>query len=359
MKKRNAAGSNRIFILCLFMAYSSFLIPNSSFSLSLDETITSLSAISQSQPVQFRWDPLFRDGVFNIGDHYGAFSVASREGVNGFLVLNNRELFNVTLPYNDNGRIVFPESFVATLNSAFTRLHENDMSRFRVAAIIIDPGHGGRDPGAIGNVSVNGKNTQVREKDIVLKVGLALRNRLMQTYPDKRILMTRDSDIHRTLDYRSDMANAVTVRDNESIIFISIHANAALNTSARGYEVWHITSGGQPRSLLDTSRSNYSSDINAILNAMLNQEFTSESMLLADMILEGFQGVFGNSLVSRGRKANDWFVVRNSRMPAVLVELGFVSNRQDALLMTSEDGLQKLTQSLYNGIINFIGIFER
>jgi len=52
-------------------------------------------------------------------------------------------------------------------------------------------------------------------------------------------------------------------------------------------------------------------------------------------------------------------VVRNSRMPAVLVELGFVSNRQDASLMTSEDGLQKFTSSLYNGITNFIGIFER
>ncbi|MCL2231247.1 MAG: N-acetylmuramoyl-L-alanine amidase [Treponema sp.] len=312
-----------------------------------------------NQTVQFRWDPLFRDGVFTIGDHYGAFSVARREGETGFLMFNNRELFNVALPYNDNGRLVFPESFVSTLTGTFSRLRENDMSRFRVAVIIIDPGHGGRDPGAVGNISVNGKNTQVREKDIVLNVALRLRDQLIQRYPDKRILMTRDSDVTRTLDYRSDMANAVTVRDNESIIFISIHANAALNTNARGYEVWHITSSGQPRSLLDTSRSSYSPDINAILNRMLNQEFTSESILLADSILQGFQGVFGNTLPSRGRKANDWFVVRNSRMPAVLVELGFVSNRQDAVLMTGEEGLQRLTASLYNGINNFIGIFER
>jgi N-acetylmuramoyl-L-alanine amidase len=92
---------------------------------------------------------------------------------------------------------------------------------------------------------------------------------------------------------------------------------------------------------------------------MLNEEVTTESILLANSILNGFNQVFGNSLPSRGRRANDWFVVRNSRMPAVLVELGFVSNRQDALLMTSEEGLQNLTLSLYNGIANFIGIFER
>jgi len=110
---------------------------------------------------------------------------------------------------------------------------------------------------------------------------------------------------------------------------------------------------------LDTTRHNYSSDINAILNAMLEEEIKTESILLADAVLQGFDDVFGSTLPSRGRKANDWFVVRNSRMPAVLVELGFVSNSQDAQLMTSESGLQQFVNSLYNGITNFIGIFER
>ena len=330
------------------------------FALTLDETIDTLKTISPNEPVQFRWDPLFRDGVFNMGDHYGAFSVAQREGETGHLVFDNRELFNVPLPYNSNGHLIFPENFVVTLKNTFTRLYENDMSRFRVAVIIIDPGHGGKDPGAVGNININGKTVKVNEKDIVLDTGLALRDMLNLAYPDKRILMTRETDIYRTLDQRAEMANAVTVKDNEAVIFISIHANAALNSNARGYEVWHITSStGQRRSLLDTKRHNYSSDINAILNHLLNEEYTTESIMLADLILQGFGNSFGSSLPSRGRKANDWFVVRNSRMPAVLVELGFVSNRQDAILMTSDDGLQKLTESLYNGIVNFIGIFER
>ena len=325
--------------------------------LTLDETISAIKTISPNETVQFRWDPLFRDGSFKLGEHYGSFSAAAKEGETGYLVFDNRELFNVPLPYNNSGSLIFPDNFVSTLKNTFARMYENDLSRFRVAVIIIDPGHGGKDSGAVGNLSVNGKTTQIYEKDIVLKTGLALRDRLTNAYPDKRILMTRDSDKYLTLDQRAEKANAVTVKENEAVIFISIHANYSANSSARGYEVWHITSG-QRRKLLDSSKHNYSSDVHAILNAMLEEEFTTESILLADSILSGLDKSFGSNMPSRGRKANDWFVVRNSRMPAVLVELGFVSNQQDAIYMTGEEGLLKFTDSLYNGIANFIGIFE-
>ncbi|MDR0487746.1 MAG: N-acetylmuramoyl-L-alanine amidase, partial [Treponema sp.] len=148
------------------------------------------------------------------------------------------------------------------------------------------------------------------------------------------------------------------VKENEAVIFISIHANWGGNPNARGYEVWHINSGYR-RTLMDPSKYNYSPDIMAILNAMLEEEYTTESIILADSILQGLGQTLGSSVPSRGRKANDWFVVKNSRMPAVLVELGFVSNPQDVLLMTSDEGLQKLTEAVYKGVKNYIGIFER
>jgi N-acetylmuramoyl-L-alanine amidase len=348
--RNNNLFRNIIFCLSLFISFSLH-------SLSLDETIGTLSSISKNCKVLFRWDPLFRNGIFDFGDHFGVFSTASLEGETGFLLFDNRELFVVPLPYNDKGSLIFPEEFVSALKNTFLRFYEYDITRFRIAAIIIDPGHGGKDPGAVGNVLNNGKNEDIYEKDIVLKTGLKLRELLTQTYPDKNILMTRDSDIYRTLDYRSDMANAVNVTGTEAVIFISIHANYAANTKARGYEVWHITSGYR-RPLLDSSHYNYSSDISAILNAMLEEEYTTESILLADSILHSLGQTFGSTLPSRARKANDWFVVRNSRMPAVLIELGFLSNQQDAAVMTSSDGLQKYARSLYNGIVNFIGIFE-
>ena len=343
---------------CVLFFVICFISVNSLFALSLDETIGELSSISPNDKVQFRWDPLFHNGVFYFGEHYGTFSVETKENKDGYLLFNNRELFNVPMPYNDNGILVFPEAFVSALKNTFTRLHENDISRFRIAAIVIDPGHGGKDSGAVGTLTVNGRSTQIYEKDIVLKAALTLRDLLSQTYPDKRILMTRETDVYLTLDQRADMANSVTVRENEAVIFISIHANGSRNSNARGYEVWHITSGYR-RTLLNPSQHNFSSDITAILNAMLEEEYTTESILLADSILRGLGQNFGNSLPSRGRKANDWFVVRNSRMPAVLVELGFITNNQDAALMTGDEGLKKFTASLYNGITNFIGIFER
>jgi N-acetylmuramoyl-L-alanine amidase len=342
-----------LFVLSLLIPAPRSLL----FSLSIDETLTALSPLLPSNPPQFRWDPLFQNGVFNMGSHSCAFSAATREGETGFLMFDNRELFPVPLPYRDDDRLIFPEAFVATLKDVFTRSFKNDSTRFRIDAIVIDAGHGGKDSGAIGKPAVNGKAMQVIEKDIVLKTALELRNLLKLAYPDKRILMTRETDIFYSLEYRAEVANAVSVKDNEAVIFIAIHANFSNNANARGYEVWHLNSGYK-RPLLLFSQHNYSEDIAPILNAMLEEEYTSESIILADCILRGLKQTLGSQVPSRGRKENDWFVVRNSRMPAVLVELGFVSNPQDAVLMTSEDGLRKLTEALYKGIVEYIRKFE-
>ena len=328
--------------------------------LSLDEALAALNAagVNASSPLEFRWDPFFQGGVFSLGGHSGAFCSAGAAGETGFLLLDNREVFTVPLPYHDLGELVFPETFVTTLRDAFTRSVEDEAAHFRIAAIIIDPGHGGKDPGAIGNPVVNGKTLQVAEKDIVLKVSKQLKTLLDRAYPDKRVLMTRDGDVFRSLEERTSMANSVPLKENEAIIYISIHANYVFNQHVRGYEVWYL-SPDYRRDLLDPSKSPESADVAAILNIMLEEEFTTESVIMAQSILRNLGQALGNSVPSRGLKAKDWFVVRNSRMPAVLVELGFVSNPADALLMTSEGGLRKLAEALYNGIIEFVGVFER
>jgi N-acetylmuramoyl-L-alanine amidase len=309
--------------------------------------------------LEFRWDPLFQSGVFTLGDHQGVFMAARNNGENGLLMLDGKDIFTVSLPYPESGQLVFPEIFVRTLKDAFARSLEDDTSRFRIAAIIIDPGHGGKDPGAIGNPSVDGKPVRAVEKDIVLEVSKRLKNRLAQMYPGKRLLMTRDRDVFYSLEERVAIANSVPLAENEAVIYISVHANYVFNPSVRGYEVWYLSPDFR-RNLLDKSRnSEDSADILAIKNAMLEEEFTTESVILAQSILRSLGRTFGKSMPSRGIKAEEWFVVRNSRMPAVLVELGFVSNAQDARLMTGEEGLQKLTDALYNGITEFIGVFER
>jgi N-acetylmuramoyl-L-alanine amidase len=325
---------------------------------SLDEALAALQSAGNSGGPEFRWDPFLQSGVFSMGDHYGAFNPAVA-GQTGFLMLDGRELFTVPLPYQERGELVFPRSFVQTLQDAFIRFLEEDATRFRIAAIIIDPGHGGKDPGAIGHPVVNGKMLEVVEKAIVLNVSKLLKTELSRAYPDKRILMTREGDTFPSLEDRVAIANSVSLRDNEAIIYISIHANYNFNAGARGYEVWYLSPDYRRNVLPDHSKYEDSKEVIPILNAMLEEEFTTESVIIAQSILKSFKETLGGSVPSRGLKAEEWFVVRNSRMPAVLVELGFVSNPEDARLMTGEDGLRKLTDALYKGITDFVSVFER
>jgi N-acetylmuramoyl-L-alanine amidase len=95
------------------------------------------------------------------------------------------------------------------------------------------------------------------------------------------------------------------------------------------------------------------------MNSLREEDITYESTHLGASILNAFDSAVGRSMPSRGLKAEEWFVVRHSRMPAVLVELGFVTNREDAILMTSDTGLNKITEALYKGIMNFVDEFER
>ena len=324
----------------------------------LTETMQILFSADSNGAGEFRWDPFFRGGSFSIGGHFGAFSTAPSEGHTGYFILNNRDIHAVPLPYTANGELVFPERFVRTAREAFDyNITGPGSQRYRIAAIVIDPGHGGRDPGAIGRHVIDGQMREIAEKDIVLNASKMLRDMLVRTYPDKRILMTRESDRFITLDERADIANAVPIRDNEAIIFVSVHTNASTNRNARGFEVW-ILSQSYRRTLLDESDHSDSPVLRRILNSLLEQSINMESTKLGMSILDAMEAAAGNTMPNRGLKEEAWFVVRNSRMPAVLVELGFITNREDALIMTTDRYLRNLVEALYKGIKRFVENFE-
>jgi N-acetylmuramoyl-L-alanine amidase len=307
---------------------------------------------------EFRWDPFFQEGSFSIGGHYGAFTTSFEAGKSGFFMLDNRDIYPVPLPYTVSGELLFPEPFVQIAREAFARSVEEDESHYRIAAIIIDPGHGGRDSGAVSTHTINGRTQQIMEKDIVLKASKQLRDILTRAYPDKRILMTRESDITLSLEERTLIANAVPIRRNEAIIYISIHANSSRDRNAKGFEVWHLKPDFR-RTLLDESHFPDSPELRQIMNLLTEEAYITESIRIAGSILESLGEAMGRSMPSRGLKEENWFVVRLSHMPAVLVELGFVSNRDDVQIMTSDAGLNKLVDALYKGISRFVADFER
>ncbi|MCL2832084.1 MAG: N-acetylmuramoyl-L-alanine amidase [Treponema sp.] len=307
---------------------------------------------------ELRWDPFFDSGVLNLNGHNASF-YSGEEGETGPVLFDNREILDLPLPYNSGGELFFPASFVTGVNDTFKRFAADDLARFRIAAIVIDPGHGGKDTGAIGNHIIKGVPFQSVEKDIVLKVSKLLYSRLAAAFPDKRILMTRDSDTFPSLEDRVILANGIPVQDNEAIIYISVHANASLtNPAARGYEIWYLPPDYQ-RDILDKSKYSGSPEIMPILNDMIQEEYNTESVLLSQGILRQFNSILGNVMPSRGLKEEAWFVVRNAHMPSVLVELGFVTNETDALLMNDDNYLVKFSDALYNGITEFVDLFER
>jgi N-acetylmuramoyl-L-alanine amidase len=320
--------------------------------LNLDEVLAGMG-----ENAEFRWDPFFRTGIFAAAGHQAAFETG-RSGETGFLMIDGREVLDVPVPWLDRGALVFPEKFLVFMKDAFSRIRRDEDSRFHIAAIIVDPGHGGKDAGAVGNFTVNGKALRSVEKDIVLKVARELHSLLFRNYPGKRIMLTREGDVYPSLEDRVAIANSVPLKDNEAILFISVHANASFNKDARGYEVWYL-SPDYRRSVIDRTKYEDSAEVIPILNAMLEEEFTTESIMMAKSILRRFGEILGDAIPSRGIKAEEWFVVRNARMPSVLVELGFVTNREDAILMNDEGYLKKAAEALYKGIVDFVMNFER
>ena len=228
-----------------------------------------------------------------------------------------------------------------------------------MATILIDPVHGGKDPGAIGECGSGKDAFRIQEKDVVLDIAKDVYSRLAVRWPDKQILITRSGDTFPTLDERVEMANRLELGLNEAIIYVSIHANASFNKNASGYEVWYLNPEYR-RTVVDSRKAEgMDEDVVPILNAMLEEEYTTESIYLATRILDGVTRSIGDVSTNRGVRAEEWFVVRNARMPSVLVEVGFVTNEAEARLLGNSDHLRKLGDGIYNGIVDFVGYFEK
>jgi N-acetylmuramoyl-L-alanine amidase len=261
-------------------------------------------------------------------------------------------------PVEGEGGLVFTHKALSVVERAFSDAEAATRSHFSVAAILIDPGHGGKDPGAIGEHVVAGNKIRVVEKEITLAVSLKLYTALKARYPEKKILLTRNDDSYPTLEDRVEMANSVELAPNEAIIYVSVHANSSFNKNAKGFEIWYLNPEYR-RTLVDSKKDGGSDKaIAPILNAMLEEEFTTESIILAKDIMTGLQTSVGADSPNRGVRAEEWFVVRNARMPSVLIETGFVTNPEEGKLLTEDAYLSRVADGVYNGLVDFVGYFE-
>lgn len=295
------------------------------------------------------YEPLSQSGIIEKNSHQIAFRVGD-----DFMLGDCSQIFMTDAPLVADGNLLVSEKFISQAESFFASEAADNI--YKIGAILIDPGHGGKDPGALATHTLNGKTFTVKEKDINLKVAKMLYSMLKTAYPDKKILMTRDTDVFISLSGRTEIANAVKLADNEAILYISVHVNASLDKKSTGYEVWYL-SPNYRRQVTDTDTGD--TNVNKIINSMMEEEYTTESVLIAKFMLDAIAAQVGNLSTSRGIKAEEWFVVKNSKMPAVLVEVGFLTNAKEAALLADDSYLKKMAVGMYNGLNAFVTHFER
>ena len=272
-----------------------------------------------------------------------------------FISLDWRDIKRVGAPYLDGGTVMIPADFAREVTAYLSMKNTPKKEKYSVATILVDPGHGGRDTGAIGEVS----GLRLFEKDLTLEVSKRVVELLKASYPSRNIMITREGDSYPTLDERVSMANSVDLKNDQAVIYVSIHANASFNKNAKGFEVWYLNPEYR-RNVVDADTiKEKGTEIAPILNAMLEEEFTTESIILARKVYDRLGTAVGAMSPGRGIRAEEWFVVRNAKMPSILIEMGFITNPDEGSLLSGSGYLRKIGDAIYNGIVDFIDHFER
>lgn len=247
---------------------------------------------------------------------------------------------------------------IILLGVFLTFFYTNSLSaQNRGFTVVIDPGHGGKDPGASGSTS--------KEKDIVLSVGLKLGKLIKNNHPDVTVLYTRDKDIFVPLNQRASIANK-----SHADLFISLHCNALdrRKTSPQGVETFilglHRSNDNLNVAKAENSVIMYEDDYSVkyegfnpnepesyIIFEFMANEFLDKSVQLASFVQN--QLVKNSKRVNRNVRQAGFLVLREVGMPSILIELGYISNKQEENYLKSSSGQTSLANSIYNGFRDY------
>jgi N-acetylmuramoyl-L-alanine amidase len=207
----------------------------------------------------------------------------------------------------------------------------------------------------------------IKEKDIVLAVAQELRKELLKNQRGREVIITREQDEFLTLEGRSSIANGVNSEKNP--IFISIHANASFEKGTSGYETYFLTLDPvnedarevalMENSVFTSEIETYSDNLRQIMNRIVDVEYRRESMKLAELIQKRLEDHIGSTSSNRGVKSAFFYVMKAAKMPSVLVEIGFVTNREESSRLLQAEYRKKIAKGVAEGINDFITLFQR
>ena len=227
--------------------------------------------------------------------------------------------------------------------------------------VVIDAGHGGVDPGALGRKS--------QEKDINFKVSNLLGDMIKETYPEVKVIYTRTTDVKIPLARRADIANKANAN-----LFISIHSNASKNKNANGCQTFTLGAGSDAEAKAaamyenevilseDNFEKTYKgfdprSSESYIIFELMRSHDMEQSVKLAEMVQNGMLG--NTSLADRGVSSAGFLVLHRTVMPSILVELGFISNSKDEGVIASKEGQEKLAKGIFNGFAEYYDLYGK
>lgn len=216
-----------------------------------------------------------------------------------------------------------------------------------ISRIVIDPGHGGRDPGAEG--------PNLTEAQIVLDIALRLEKALLRQ-PGIEVVLTRRTDVFVPLEERTQIANR-----EHADLFLSIHANASRNQTARGIESYYLNFASNPDAEAVAARENSASErtmnsLTDIVKAIALNNKLDESKDLAGLVQQAMAKRLkptNKSLKDLGVKQAPFVVLIGAMMPSVLAEVSFVTNRREAQLLRTETYRQRIADALADALVRY------
>lgn len=226
---------------------------------------------------------------------------------------------------------------------------------YTIKTVVIDAGHGGKDPGAVGKVA--------KEKDLTLAIALKTGNYIQKNIPDVKVIYTRSTDVFVELHKRAEIANK-----NNADVFISIHVNASTNKEAYGTDSWimglHKSKANLEVAKLENKvimvEDNYSTKYEGmspdsteaiIIHTMMQSANIEHSARLASMVQKEFRERVGRK--DRGVHTAPFMVLWKTTMPSILIESGFISNAEEEQFLITEQGQDYLASAIYRAFKDY------
>jgi len=302
-----------------------------------------LNDLCDEHGVDWQWDSVAQTVLLRFGQNEARALLDS-----DVVLLDGREVVLSAPLIREKESIVVPPDFKKKI---IDRLCAVEITQPAVN-ILIDPGHGGRDPGAISH-------TGFHEKTVTLDIARRLKNSLRQR--GFETMMTRADDRFISLEERTQIAAA-----GKADLFVSIHANSCPSRGVDGIEVYYLrplscqekkeAQREKNRGILFSALNMDQDDENlkTIVADMLEDNKEEVSRILADHVARGLSRVMRTT--NRGARESAFFVLRNALMPAVLIEVGFLSNAREEKLLKTADYRQKIADTIAESLYSYTRI---